>query len=186
MWPIYLIGLTFLIPSTPATNYITLILKSTGSFNTLEISLLTIPGYVIFIINLLLITWVSEKRANWRFVMGIIMQLWMLPLLVALEVLPADASSWARWALTTLLVGTPYAHAIHVAITSRNAGSVRTRTVASAMYNMCVQASNVIASNVSVLLRFLSRRLPTMYLRSMPPSVDSFYKVPPLVARRRD
>lgn len=156
MWPIYLIGLTFLIPSTPATNYITLILKSTKSFNTLQISLLTIPAYVIFIINLLLITWVSELRPNWRFTMGIIGQLYMLPLLIALEVLPTDASSWTRWALTTLLVGSPYVHAIHVAITSRNAGSVRTRTVASAMYNMCVQASNIIASNVSEALFYFS------------------------------
>jgi hypothetical protein len=35
-----------------------------------------------------------------------------------------------------------------VAMTSRNAGSVRTRTVGSALYNMCVQTSNIIASNV--------------------------------------
>ena len=40
-------------------------------------------------------------------------------------------------------------HAIYVALTSRNAGSVRTRTVATAFYNMCVQAGNVIGINVS-------------------------------------
>ena len=36
-----------------------------------------------------------------------------------------------------------------VALTSRNAGSVRTRTVGSAIYNMAVQTSNIISSNVS-------------------------------------
>jgi hypothetical protein len=39
-------------------------------------------------------------------------------------------------------------HAILVAITSRNAGTVRTRTVASALYNMTVQASSIIGQNI--------------------------------------
>ena len=33
-------------------------------------------------------------------------------------------------------------------MTSRNAGSVRTRTVGSALYNMCVQTSNILSSQV--------------------------------------
>lgn len=51
-------------------------------------------------------------------------------------------------AISTLMVGHPYVHAILVAITSRNAGTVRTRTVASALYNMCVQAGSMIGQNV--------------------------------------
>lgn len=80
--------------------------------------------------------------------MGLCSQIWALPLLIALEVIPKSVNHWARWAISTLLVGHPYVHAILVAITSRNAGTVRTRTVASALYNMCVQASSIISSNI--------------------------------------
>jgi hypothetical protein len=71
-----------------------------------------------------------------------------LPVLIALEFLPKAVSPWSRWVLSTLLVGHPYIHAILVAITSRNAGAVRTRTVASALYNMTVQAGSIISQNI--------------------------------------
>lgn len=148
MWVIYLLGLTWMIPNTPATSYVSLELKSLG-FSTFHSNLLTIPAYVIFIINLLIWTWFSE-RFNQRLLLGVGAEIWALALLIALELLPADASTWARWVLLIMLIGMPYVHAIIVAITSRNAGSVRTRTVASAVYNMMVQASSIIGSNVSV------------------------------------
>ncbi|KAF2036193.1 MFS general substrate transporter [Setomelanomma holmii] len=146
MWPIYLLGLTWLIPSTPMSSYLTLQLRSLG-FGTFETNLLTIPAYVLFICQLLFWTWLSE-RVNQRFLIGLMSQIWALPLLIALELLAKNVSPWARWTLSTLLVGHPYVHAILVAITSRNAGAVRTRTVASAMYNMCVQASSIISQNI--------------------------------------
>ena len=134
MWPVYLVGLSWTIPNTPPTSYLTLNLKALG-FGTFETNLLTIPAYVLFIIQLLFWTWLSEK-INQRFLIGVLGQLWALPLLIALEVLPSSSGHWGRWAIATLLVGYPYVHAILVAITSRNAGTVRTRTVASAIYNM--------------------------------------------------
>ncbi|KAF2655936.1 MFS general substrate transporter [Lophiostoma macrostomum CBS 122681] len=146
MWPIYLLGITWLMPSNPMTAYLTLQLKSLG-FGTFETNLLTIPAYVIFIIQLLFWTWLSEK-INQRFLVGLASQIWILPLLIALEILPKAVSPWSRWILCTLIVGHPYIHAILVAITSRNAGTVRTRTVASAFYNMCVQACQIIAQNI--------------------------------------
>ena len=163
MLPVYIIGLSFLIPNYPATSYLTLILEE--SFGRFEVNMLTIPSYVLFIINLLFWTWLSEKL-NQRFLVGLISQIWCLPLLVASEVLPAGASRWVRYTLVTMLVGTPYVHAINVAITSRNAGSVRTRTVASALYNMVVQASNIIGSNVS----------PSQLLH---PTLEITYQPPP-------
>ncbi|KAK4908701.1 hypothetical protein LTR49_022441 [Elasticomyces elasticus] len=146
MWPIYLIGLSWTIPNTPETNYLTLNLKAIG-FGTFETNLLTIPAYVLFIIQLLFWTWISEKF-NQRFLIGVVGQLWSIPVLIALIVIPTSTSHWAKWAMATLLVGYVYVHAILVAITSRNAGSVRTRTVASAVYNICVQASNVVSTQI--------------------------------------
>jgi hypothetical protein len=116
-------------------------------FGTFETNLLTVPAFVLFIIGLLFWTWLSEKL-NERFLLATISQIWVLPGLIALVVLPDTRSPWANYALSVVTYGMPYFHAVFVAITSRNAGSVRTRTVASALYNMCVQASNIIGINI--------------------------------------
>lgn len=81
---------------------------------------------------------------------GLISQIYALPLLVALEVLPPQfpGSNWAKWTISTLIIGYPYAHAVLVALASRNAGTVRTRTVASSLYNMAVQTSNILSSQI--------------------------------------
>jgi len=63
-------------------------------------------------------------------------------------VIPDNASPWVRFTLLTLLTAYPYVHAIQVALQSRNANSVRTRTVSSAFYNMMVQLGNIVSSNV--------------------------------------
>lgn len=128
------------------TQYLTLQLKAIG-FGTFDTNLLTIPAYVLFILQVFFWTWLSEK-INQRFLLGVAVELWVMAVLIALEVIPANTSHWAKWACSTLVVGYPYIHAVLVAITSRNAGTVRTRTVASALYNMCVQAANIIASEI--------------------------------------
>lgn len=149
MWPIFLLGLSWLIPTYPMTQYLTLHIRSLG-YTTFETNLLTIPAYVLFIFQILWWTWVSEKTDQ-RFLVGLVSQVWALPILIVLENISGSTAPWVGWGLSTLMVGHPYIHAILVAITSRNAGSVRTRTVASALYNMCVQASNVFASNVRII-----------------------------------
>lgn len=146
LWPIYLLGLSWLIPNNPPSAYLTLQLKSLG-FNTFQTNLLTIPAYALFIFQLLAWTWLSEKVSQRLFV-GFFSQIWTLPLLIAIEVLPATTSHWVKYALSVMLVGHPYAHAIIVALASRNSGTVRTRTVASALYNMTVQAGSIVGQNI--------------------------------------
>ncbi|KAL4909347.1 hypothetical protein BDW74DRAFT_187519 [Aspergillus multicolor] len=146
MWPIYLLGLVWMIPNTPGTNYLTLQLRSQG-FTTFQTNLLSIPQCVVSIITMFTTTWLAE-RTNQRLLFGVMVEVWFLVLLIALETLPATNMPWQRWAVLTLLVGGPSVHPVLVALTSRNAGSVRTRTVASALYNMSVQVSSIISANV--------------------------------------
>lgn len=164
LWPLYAISFTLLIPTSPVSAYLTLNLKSLG-FDTFETNLLTIPAYVLFLIQLVFWSWVSERIDN-RMAVVMFYSFWCLPLLLALELLPSTASPWSWYAVTVLLIGFPYIHSINgksttsykcllysnsasVSLTSRNAGTVRTRTVGSALYNMICQASSIISSNVS-------------------------------------
>ena len=111
MWPIYLLGFTWTIPNQCATAYLTLVLRSL-EFNTFETNLLTVPAYVLFVLQLVFWTWVSEKINN-RYLIILICQIYMFPLLVGLETLPAGAKyNWSRYVLNMMLVGFPYVHAI--------------------------------------------------------------------------
>jgi hypothetical protein len=161
MLPIYLIALSFGMPTNPMSAYLILQLRDLG-FDTFQTNLLTIPAYLLFISQLLFWTWLSEKW-NQRFLIGLSSQIWAFPLLLFLEYMPANTGHWIKYAVTALLVGHPYVHAILVAITSRNAGTVRTRTVASALYNMLCQASSIISQNVCISLIFQIEFLASMW-----------------------
>lgn len=170
LWPAYSIGLLSNIAFSPVSAYLTLTLRSLG-FDTFQTNLLVIPGAVLTLVQLLFWTWYSEK-INSRFLLVLMSDLWGLPLLITLAVLPSDASKWAKYIISVLIIGKPMTYAIvgkssrippHVAYrsnfivasVSRNAGSVRTRTVGTALFNMFVQASSIIASNVGSPCDFL-------------------------------
>lgn len=46
LWPLYIIGLMFEVPTVPQVSYLTLILKGLG-WSTFNVNLLTIPYYVL-------------------------------------------------------------------------------------------------------------------------------------------
>ncbi|CAI7615957.1 unnamed protein product [Penicillium crustosum] len=147
LWPIYIIGLTFQTPVVPPKQYLTLTLRGLG-FNTFVTNLLVIPSEVLSIIFLLLLTYVSEITSQLTLI-SVIGQIWILPFLVYLYVADiSTANKWGVWAVMTVLLAYPNAHAIQVNWNSRNSNTVRSRTVSAAMYNMCVQSSGIIASNI--------------------------------------
>jgi len=147
LWPLYIIGLTFQIPTTPPTQYLTLALKGIG-FNTFTTNLLTIPYTVFHMITMLALTYLAEIFGELTF-MSVSGQIWALPFLIYLNVVDTTKiNKWIVWAVITLLLSYPNAHPIQVGWNSRNSNAVRSRTVSAACYNMFVQASGIISSNI--------------------------------------
>lgn len=147
LWPIYALGLIAYIPQSPPSTYLTLTLRNLG-FSTFNTNLLTIPSTAIGILTFLGITWLSEY-VNERTFISVIQALWTLPCILALRFWPgALKDPWPTYALITVLLSYPYCHAIIVAWASKISGSVRTRSVSAAFYNMCFQLGNVLAANI--------------------------------------
>ncbi|KAJ6541851.1 major facilitator superfamily domain-containing protein [Mycena capillaripes] len=147
MWPIYCLGLVHMIPTGPPQQiYLTLSLKNLG-FNTTQSNLLTIPSTVCGLLMLLFAAYLSEI-INSRVAATIILQIWALPLLIALYTFDKFTSQWVYFAVVTLVTGFPYVHPIQVAWASRNSYSVRTRTISASCYNMFVQAGAIIYANI--------------------------------------
>ncbi|KKA27937.1 hypothetical protein TD95_001207 [Thielaviopsis punctulata] len=145
-WPLYLIGLTSYIPPSPPSSYLSYILRQLG-FSTFKANLLAIPSQFLFAVQLLIVSWLSVRFKE-RAMISSLSNIWFLPWLIALVVLPATISTWVRYGLLSGLLSYPYCHAILVSWNARNSNSVRTRAVSAALYNMFVQAGNIVATNI--------------------------------------
>ncbi|ODQ67693.1 MFS general substrate transporter [Nadsonia fulvescens var. elongata DSM 6958] len=147
LWPLYIIGLIAYIPPTPISNYMTLTLKALG-FSTFNTNLLTIPYNLLHIITLLGICRLSDYFKE-RSLVSLIQPFWILPCLFVLRFWPgSQVKAWETFAVTTILLGYPYIHAILVGWSSANSSSVATRTVSASLYNMMVQLGNVFATQI--------------------------------------
>ncbi|KAH8590990.1 major facilitator superfamily domain-containing protein [Bisporella sp. PMI_857] len=147
LWPIYALGLICFVPQGPPAKYLTLILRQIG-FSTFDTNLLTIPSSVLHIITLLGITWLSE-RLNQRAMIAIFQSIWTLPCVIALAVWPGlNVKQWETYALLVALLSYPYCHAINVGWASKNSNNVGSRSVSTALYNMCVQLGGIISANI--------------------------------------
>ncbi|PHH74553.1 hypothetical protein CDD82_4885 [Ophiocordyceps australis] len=148
----------------PPQQYLTLTLKGLG-FSTFHTNLLAIPYTMLHIMTMLGLTYLSEATGQLALV-ALLGQVWAFPLLVYLNVVnTASTNKWVMWTVITVLLGYPEgmaqppkqcarmadgvaAHAIQVGWASRNANSVRTRTVSAACYNMFVQGGSIVSANI--------------------------------------
>lgn len=113
------------VPVSPPQTYLTLTLRNLG-FDTTETNLLTIPSVVIGATMLFFTAWFSEA-VNSRVAATMILQIWALPLLIALYTFSTATPHWVYYAVITLITGFPYVHPIQVAWASRNSFSVKQR-----------------------------------------------------------
>lgn len=146
LWPIYAIGMLFEMPASPPKAYVSLSLQHLG-FDAFQITLLNIPITLLTAINLLWITALTQRVGEVA-IMGVLTQLWVLPLLVIDLVAINRISAWAQYAVTLLLVAQPSMQAAQVAWCSRNSNTVRTRAVSAALYNIMIQLSGIASSNI--------------------------------------
>lgn len=146
LWPIYIIGILFEIPTAPPKTYLTLSLKALG-FTTFNTTLLTIPVTIFAAINMLWVTYLTE-RFHQIAVIGLLAQMWVLPLLIIEYTSITKLSPWGQYALTFIILGQPSVHAAQVGWCSRLSNAVRTRTVSAAIYNISIQLSGIASSNI--------------------------------------
>ncbi|KIX10472.1 uncharacterized protein Z518_01555 [Rhinocladiella mackenziei CBS 650.93] len=146
LWPTYILGILAYIPFQPAANYLSLTLRNLG-YTVFEANMLAVPGYFLFFVNILVVTWLSEKYRE-RLIFSSLSNFWVLPFIIGLLAIAPSTSPWVRYALLTGVNGEPYTHAILVGMISRNSNNVGTRAVSAAVYNMCYQFGSIIAVNV--------------------------------------
>ncbi|GAB7356756.1 hypothetical protein MBLNU459_g7656t1 [Dothideomycetes sp. NU459] len=146
LWPVYIIGILFEIPGSPPKSYLSLSLKALG-FNTFQTTLLGIPITVFTAINMLWITYLTEKFHQIAIV-GFLTQLWILPLLIVLYTSVQSLSHWDQYVVLFFLLGQPLMQAALVGWCSRLSNSVRTRAVSASVFNMMIQLSGIASSNI--------------------------------------
>ncbi|KAH8426255.1 putative MFS transporter [Aspergillus melleus] len=147
LWPLYIIGLTFLTPWTTVSQYFTLIMRDYG-FGTFNTVLLSVPYNLVGITTRILLTYSAEYFGSIA-VMAILAQVWTLPMLIYINAVDfGQVNRWVAWTVLTLFLSHPSAHALQAGWNSRNSNSVRSRAISAALYNMCTQLSAIIASNI--------------------------------------
>jgi hypothetical protein len=116
-------------------------------FDAFQITLLNIPITLLTAINLMWITALTE-RVGQIAIMGVLTQLWVLPLLIIDLTSLNHISAWVQYAVTLLLVAQPSMQAAQVGWCSKISNTVRTRAVSAALYNIMIQLSGIASSNI--------------------------------------
>jgi len=163
----------------------TLSLRTLG-FNTLESNLLSIPAYVLGAIGLLATCYLSEV-INSRVLPTVILQIWALPLLIALYTFDEHTSPWIYFAVVSFDCWIPICASYPSCLDVPQLNSVKMRTISACMYNVFFQASYIIGvSNDIIKERYtlvLTNCQSNIYRDDDKPLCESSFDVASLLIR---
>ncbi|KAF9182745.1 hypothetical protein BGZ51_008731 [Haplosporangium sp. Z 767] len=149
VWPNILIGFFGLLPFAPLTVLSPLIVKNLNlGVPPLVSNLLVIPGYVISLSIMTLVSWSSDKH-NERAFHGALASTYYALCILALAVLPEDANKFSLYfALIFAMGGQTCWHPVNAAWISSNMAPVGKRSIALAMYIISVNACDMVSVNL--------------------------------------
>ncbi|KAK3695735.1 major facilitator superfamily domain-containing protein [Podospora appendiculata] len=107
LWPLYLLGVMSNIPFSTPNIYLTLSLKDLG-FTTFQTNLLVIPSQILHVLNMIILTYLSEAISQLSLV-AVIPQIWSIPFLLWLRFADtSEVSKWTTWLVMSIFLGNPY------------------------------------------------------------------------------
>jgi hypothetical protein len=106
LWPLYIIGLTFQIPETTPSSYLTLTLKGLG-FGTFNTNLLVIPSTVFHMITMLALAYFAEVNGELSLT-SMLGQIWAFPFLIYIYCVDiTKINKWKSFGIMSLLLSYP-------------------------------------------------------------------------------
>ncbi|THV97644.1 putative MFS transporter [Aureobasidium pullulans] len=146
-----LIGFWFLaliiyMGKSPVSQYLVLNLRQLG-FTRFESTVLTIPSDFLRTVTVLALTWSSghfKEKVFHCIIPGCI----EIPLFAALLILPPHGYSWVRFAIITLIIGSPSSHPIMASWISVNSFDPKKRGITIALFGTFHEIGSIAAAQI--------------------------------------
>ncbi|KAF9975199.1 hypothetical protein BGZ73_001228 [Actinomortierella ambigua] len=162
VWPHILIGFFGLMPSSPIGGFAPLMIKAFG-FDALKSNLMTIPGHLMGLIVMSIVSYSSDKHKERAF-HGAVATAYYAACVVALATLPLNASKYSLYiTLIFTMGGLTCWHPVNAAWIAENTAPVGKRTIALAMYIMSVNLCAIPGANI-FRAKWAPRFIPGMWI----------------------
>jgi len=140
----WFLSLIIYMGKSPVSQYLVLNLRQLG-FTRFESTVLTIPSDFLRTVTVLALTWSSghfKEKVFHCIIPGCI----EIPLFAALLILPPHGYSWVRFAIITLIIGSPSSHPIMASWISVNSFDPKKRGITIALFGTFHEIGSIAAA----------------------------------------